>query len=285
MSEAEAISFTSWWTAPKTYHVMRLFLINQIFLLEEYISIFFVSDKTTFQKIIYSGYIFVDILSAGLIQWRFATLNRDSSSYVRLVRLLKREDRSRVASSFLLIMNSYWLVVMATVEFLDPDKAAFADNRHPLYAGTILAITLFFAVVKVKYAVNFCSRSLLLSSYFNSLGVIVLLAQILDAHAIEDYEFNPYVVSIVGFMSAYLGFKTLANATFTLFLPYWRISWWQTGPVLTNDPNETSLEIYERAMREQKLNVLFFGGTTSVSVRKLNIGSKFQMPSKSKTTN
>jgi len=284
MSEDEPSRLTRWWTHSKTHHVCRVFLINQIFLLQEYISIFFVNDKTNFQKIIYSGYIFADILSAGLIQWRFATFNKRSSSYIRLVRLLKREDRSRVASSFILIFNSYWLVLMATVEFLDPDEAAFADNRHIVYSGTILVITFFFAVVKVKYAVTFCSRSLLLSSYFNSLGVIVLLAQILDANAVQHYEFSPYVVSVVGFMSAYLGFKTLANATFVLFLPYWKISWWTTEPVLTNDPNETSLEIYERAMRENKLNVVFFGGTTSVSVPKFNIGANFKMPSKAKTT-
>ena len=104
MSEAESSILTRWWNEPKTHHVCRFFLINQIFLLQQYISTFFQNDKTTFQKIIYSGYIFADILSAGLIQWRFATFNKNSSSYIRLVRLLKREDRSSMFFVLLLYL-------------------------------------------------------------------------------------------------------------------------------------------------------------------------------------
>ena len=125
----------------------------------------------------------------------------------------------------LLIVNSYFLVVMASMEFLSEENATMADYRHPAYSSIVLIITIFFAVAKVKMAVTFCSRSLLLASYFNSLGVIVLLAQILDANTMNVRDFNAYVVAVVASLSAYLGFKTLAVSTFSLHLPYWRVSW------------------------------------------------------------
>ena len=38
-----------------------------------------------------------------------------------------------------------------------------------------------------------------------------------------------------------------------------------TEPVLTNDPTLTALEIYQKAMDEQRLHILFFGGTKSAT--------------------
>ena len=80
---------------PQVHHVFKLFAVNQIFLLTEFIANFVIQDKTLFQRLIYGGYIFVDILSAGLIMWRFAAMNRRGNSFIRLVKLLRREDRSR----------------------------------------------------------------------------------------------------------------------------------------------------------------------------------------------
>ena len=42
-------------------------------------------------------------------------------------------------------------------------------------------------------------------------------------------------------------------------------------PVLTDDPHMTALEIYEKAMAEQKLNIIFFGGTKNEAVTESNV--------------
>ena len=77
------------------HHVFRLMAADQVFLISELIANFVLKDKNVFQRVLYGGYIFVDILSAGLIMWRFAAWHLRGNSYIRLVKLLRREDRSR----------------------------------------------------------------------------------------------------------------------------------------------------------------------------------------------
>lgn len=190
----------------------------------------------------------LDFLSSAVVLWRFY---KPGNSEERIEMLKQREKRASVAISVILLLLGIGIVIMAMVDFTEPNE--IRDGEHNpllLFAGLSFLIFSVLTVLKFRMAAGLNSRSLKKDGICSLIGTLLSFALILTTIIASMDErlwwIDPLIAIVSGTGCFIFGLRSVLLQSYTKGIPIWSPQWW----VFSRDTRDGDSTIKEEEMTD-----------------------------------